>query len=68
MKKSKEPAPISSSIDFELPDWGGMEDSSYRIKPEAAFRLMEEYASVRSQLRLASHPDRQKKCEVEFVL
>ena len=45
MKKSKKPAGATnnSALDFEFPDWSGMDDSPTRITPEAAFRLSEQY-------------------------
>ena len=67
MKKSERPAAPANSLDLELPDWSGMDDSAVRLTPEAAFRLCEQYP----RLLANGHPkkgDREEKCMVEFVL
>ena len=43
MKESDEPAQPAESMELAFPDWSGMEDSSARITPEAAFSLCELY-------------------------
>lgn len=67
IKRSKTPA-APADIDLELPDWSGMDDTSVRITPEAAFGLCEHYPIVARQARPGSQNDRPPKCTVEFVL
>ena len=43
MKKSEKPAGRSSDQELEFPVWTGMDDTSGRITPAAAFRLCENY-------------------------
>jgi hypothetical protein len=45
MKKSDEPASGAEGMELELPDWSGMDDSSARVGPDAAFQLCEKYQS-----------------------
>jgi len=68
MKKSEEPAGVTSNLDLEFPDWSGMDDSSARITPEAAFRLCEHYPLLISKAGPKRPNDRPEKCMVKFVL
>jgi hypothetical protein len=68
MKKSKKSAEVADSLDFELPDWSGMDDTSVRISPEAAFRLCEHYPSMLRRVSRERPVDRAEMCSVEFVL
>jgi hypothetical protein len=68
MKKSEEPAGVTEPLELELPDWSGMDDSSARITPEAAFRLCESYPLLASKARCRREDWRSEKCGVEFVL
>ena len=68
IKRLKTPAAPADNLDLELPDWSGMDDTSVRITPEAAFRLCEHYPLLARQARPASQNDRPPKCTVEFVL
>jgi hypothetical protein len=67
-KKSKEPAAPGDRIDLELPDWSGMDDSSVRITPHAAFRLCEHYPLLLRKNRADVLGNRSEPCIVEFVL
>ena len=67
-KKSKEPAGRGDRIDLELPDWSGMDDSSVRISPEAAFQLCEQYPLLLRKNRAHVLDNRSEPCMVEFVL
>jgi hypothetical protein len=58
----------NSGLDLEFPDWSGMDDTSARITPEAAFRLLEFYPRFAAGARAASVRERPEKCAVEFVL
>jgi len=54
--------------DLEFPDWTGMNDSTQRISPDAAFQLCEQYPRwFPEQVKrwLAHRPE---KCLVEFTL
>ncbi len=66
MKKSDERA--AKVIDFELPDWSGMDDSTARITPEMAFAYCEQYPRWVPELFQIALAQRPPKCEVEFVL
>jgi len=46
MKESEGAARQAGSTDLHFPDWSGMDDSSARITPEAAFRLCEPYPQL----------------------
>lgn len=67
MRRSEEPAQPSESTDLDFPDWSGMDDSSSRITPEAAFRLCEMYPQLLATAR-KGNLDRPKKSLTEFVL
>ena len=66
VKKSDESARRAEGM--ELPDWSGMDDSSTRVGPDAAFQLCENYpewfAGAAAQWRM----QRPEKCLVEFTL
>ncbi len=66
MKKSDERA--AKVIDFELPDWSGMDDSTARVTPEMAFAYCEQYPRWFPELFQMALAQRPPKCEVEFVL
>lgn len=68
MKKSETLAGPVDSLDLELPDWSGMDNSSARISPEAAFRLCEHYPSMLAGARPERPRDDAEMCSVEFVL
>ncbi len=70
MKESEEPAqPVESlDLDLDLPDWSGMDDSSARITPEAAFRLCELYPQLLAHARKGKPEPRPKESLPEFVL
>jgi hypothetical protein len=68
MKKSGEPVEVSERLDLEFPDWSGMDDSSDRITPEAAFRLCEFYPKLLRKEGAEPVEDRAKVDVVEFVL
>ena len=67
MKKSEEPAGPADPLELEFPDWSGMDDSSDRLTPEAAFRLCEHYPLLYRKSRQHA-ADENEKCIVEFVL
>jgi len=68
MKKSEGPARPAESMELEFPDWSGMEDSSARITPEAAFRLCELYPQLLVDLRNGQPEPRVRESLPEFVL
>ena len=68
MKKSKEPARPHVDLDLEFPDSSGMDDSSNRISPEAAFRLSELYPQLFAAARKGKLEPRPKECLPEFEL
>ena len=68
MKKPEGPAGATNSPNLEFPDWSGMDDSSARISPEAAFRLCEHYPGLISQTAAKRRNGEPEKCLVEFVL
>jgi hypothetical protein len=67
-QKSDEPVEATNSLDLELPDWSGMEDSDARITPAAALRLCENYPRLFPKAGSQHGKDRPEKCVVEFVL
>ncbi len=67
MKESKAPAPKASDLDLEFPDWSGMDDSTARVTPEAAFRLCEAYGQFWAKAQVYRR-ETSDKCTVEFVL
>lgn len=68
MKKSGESAAKVESGELELPDWSGMDDSSARISPDAAFQLCEQYPQWFGKLSDKWKSQRAEKCVVEFAL
>jgi len=68
MKRSETPARPADTLDLELPDWSGMDDTSARISPEAAFRMCEHYPSMLRNTRPERPEDNAEKCDMEFVL
>ena len=67
MKKSEEPVAVGECLELEFPDWNGMDDSSSRITPEAAFRLCELYPMLFGKSRLEARNNGERRI-VEFVL
>jgi hypothetical protein len=55
-------------MELEFPDWSGMEDSSARITPAAAFRLCELYPQLLVDLRKGQPEPRVRESLPEFVL
>jgi hypothetical protein len=68
MRKSGESVHKAEDTELDLPDWSGMDDTSPRISPEAAFVLCEQYGPWRSELAEKWRSQRPEKCIVEFVL
>jgi hypothetical protein len=65
--QSEEPVRPTENLDLEFPDWSGMDDSSARITPEAAFRLCELYPRLLG--KPSGKADRRSKAPFpEFVL
>jgi len=67
-EKSEKPAAAIHCIDLEFPDWSGMDDSSARVTPEAAFRLCQNYPLLLSKVRPDLRNDTREKYTLEFVL
>jgi hypothetical protein len=55
-------------MDLEFPDWTGMDDSSVRITPEAAFQLCELYPQLLAHSRRGKHEPIIRESIPEFVL
>jgi hypothetical protein len=68
MKKLEELAPPAESLELDFPDWSGMDDSSARISPEAAFRLCELYPQLLANVRKDNPEPTIKESIPEFVL
>ena len=68
MKKSDESAPRSDGVELELPDWSGMDESSARVDPDAAFLLCEQYPVWFDEAAARWRIQRPEKCLVEFTL
>ncbi len=68
MRKLEAPALPADSLDLDFPDWSGMDDSSARITPEAAFRLCELYPQLLAKARKGKPDPRPKESLPEFVL
>ncbi len=68
MKKLNEPVARVESAELELPDWSGMDDSSARVSPDAAFQLCEQYAAWFPEAARKWQAQRPEKCLVEFTL
>ncbi len=68
MKKPEEPAAKAEFLELEFPDWSGMDDSSARLSPDAAFLLCEQYPSWFAEAAVKWKTQRPEKCLVEFTL
>ena len=68
MKKCDASADKAESVELEFPDWSGMDDSSARVNPDAAFQLCERYGSWYPELAEKWRSQRPEKCLAEFVL
>jgi len=68
MKRSDESAPRSDGVELELPDWSGMDESSARVDPDAAFLLCEQYPVWFDEAAARWRIQRPEKCLVEFTL
>jgi hypothetical protein len=68
MKKSHEPAARADPGELEFPDWSGMDDSSARVGPDAAFLLCEQYPAWFAEAAAQWRIHRPEKCLVEFEL
>jgi hypothetical protein len=68
MKELEGPARPTESLELDFPDWSGMDDSSARITPEAAFRLCELYPQLLTNARKGNPEPRFKESLPEFVL
>jgi len=68
MKKSDESAARVDPEELEFPDWSGMDDSSARVGPDAAFLLCEEYPVWFVEAAPRWRIQRPEKCLVEFTL
>ncbi len=68
MRKSGDSAQTADAVELVFPDWSGMEDSSSRMTPDAAFQVCEEYRSWFPGLVEKWASQRPEKCLVEFVL
>jgi hypothetical protein len=68
MKKSNAPAPKTESAELEFPDWSGMDDSTQRVSPDAAFQLCEQYPAWFPEQVKRWRSQRPEKCVVEFTL
>ena len=68
MRKSDGSAAKAESRELEFPDWSGMDDSSARVSPEAAFQLCEQYGPLFPEWAEKWRSQRPEKCLAEFVL
>ena len=68
MKKFEPRVSLSESLNLEFPDWSGMDDSSSRMTPRAAFRLCNEYLRLAGANAVNARAFTSEKCSVEFVL
>ena len=68
MKKSNESAAETEAADLDFPDWSGMDGSSARLDPDAAFRLCEQYSVWFPEWAEKGRLQQPKKCFVEFEL
>jgi hypothetical protein len=68
MRKSDDSAHKADPEELEFPDWSGMDDSSARVSPDAAFLLSEQYGSWFPELAEKWRSQRPEKCLAEFVL
>ncbi len=68
MKKCGASADHPEFTELEFPDWSGMDETSARIDPEAAFRLCECYAAWFPEWAEKCRAHAPEKCLTEFVL
>ena len=68
MKKFDDSADKCDSTELEFPDWNGMDDSSARVSPDAAFQLCEQYCAWFPEWAERWQSQRRAKCLAEFVL
>jgi hypothetical protein len=68
MKNSDEPPKLPDALELEFPDWNGMDDSTTRVSPDAAFRFCELYRMWFPELASRARINEREKCLVEFVL
>ncbi len=68
MREFNDSAPRNETVDLAFPDWSGMDDSTDRVTPDAAFQLCEQYRALWPQLAEKWRQQRPEKCLVEFVL
>lgn len=68
MKRFDSTVANNESAELEFPDWSGMDDSTSRVSPEAAFQFCEQYRRWFPNLRAAWAAQRPEKCPVEFTL
>ena len=68
MKKCDDSPDKTDLPELEFPDWSGMDDSTARIRPDAAFQLCEQYCAWSPELVDKWQSQRPPKCLVEFVL
>ena len=68
MKKCDDSAGKAETAELVFPDWSGMDDSSARVNPNAAFVLCEKYRSWYPELAEKWRLQKPEKCLVEFVL
>jgi hypothetical protein len=68
MKKFENSADKAESAELEFPDWSGMDDSSARVNPDAAFQHCEQYRAWFPGLSEDLRLQRPEKCLAEFVL
>ena len=68
MKNFSESVSHTEPPELDLPDWSGMDDSTTRVQPAAAFQWCEEYPASFPDLAERWRAQRSEKCLVEFVL
>lgn len=68
MKKSDESSAKGEPGELEFPDWSGMDDSSARVGPDAAYLLCEQYPVSFAEATAKWRTQRPEKCLVEFTL
>lgn len=68
MRKSEELARPAEDLELDFPDWSGMDDSSARITPEAAFRLSELYPWLLAKTLKGKAEPRPKESLPQFEL
>ena len=68
VEKSDESAASVEPEELEFPDWSGMDDSSARVCPDAAFLLCKQYPVWFAEAAARWRKQRPEKCLVEFTL